>query len=255
MTKQENKRKKPSPNKELVLFGEVNSCCPKCHKPLMVSNKGNYTKIYEIAHIYPHSPRPDEAELLKGEERLNTDSDHVDNLIALCRDCHKIFDNPRTIEGYREMVSIKKELIRNKLLKEKWFSNKIDEEIDEVISELSSYNGSSLEKLSMEALRVDDKSDETLNNLIKLKIKNNVVFFYTKINFKFSELDKITPYTSETIYSQVKTYYVSLKKDKQNQTQIFNTMTEWIKNTTNCKSIEVAEIMVSFFIQNCEVYS
>lgn len=214
------------------------------------------TKLFEIAHIYPNSPHPHETILLKDEERLGSDVDSEDNLIALCRDCHKIFDNPRTVEGYREMVSIKKELQRLSNLQKSWFDNSIDEEINSVILSLASYSGDEiLEELSLDAIEVDKKADDTLNGLVKLKIKNNVKYFYTEIKSKFAELDKSVPYTSDTIYSQVKTYYVKLKKNGLNQTQMFSALTEWINNRSTCKNTEVAEMLVSFFVQNCEVYS
>ncbi len=212
-------------------------------------------KLYEIAHIYPHSPRPHEILLLKNEELLNENVDHEDNLIALCRDCHKIFDTPRTIEGYREIVSIKRELQRLSKIKNSWFGNSIDDELNEVIIALASYSGEALEELSFKAMKVEHKSDDTLQVLVKLKITNNIKYFYPKIKLKFSELDKRAPYTSDTIYSQVKTYYIKLKKDGLNQTEIFGALVEWINNTTNCKNIEISEIIVSYFIQNCEVYS
>jgi hypothetical protein len=213
------------------------------------------TKLFEVAHIYPNSPRPYELDLLKNEKRLNKNVDHEDNLIALCRDCHKIFDNPRTIEGYREMVAIKIELQRLSKLKNGWFDSSIDEEINEVIESLVSFSGEALEELSLDAIKVDQKSDNTLKVLVKLKIKNNVKYFYSKIKSKFSEMDKAVPYTSDTIYSQIKTYYVKLKKDGLDQTQIFSALTEWIKKSTSCNNTEVSEIIVSFFVQNCEVYS
>ena len=68
-------------------------------------------------------------------------------------------------------------------------------------------------------------------------------------------MDKLAPYTSDTIYSQVKTYYIKLKRDGLDQAQIFSALTEWIKKTSNSDSTEVSEIIVSFFVQNCEVYS
>tara|TARA_B110000196_G_scaffold217278_1_gene186581 strand:+ start:3699 stop:4466 length:768 start_codon:yes stop_codon:yes gene_type:complete len=249
------KRKKPTENMRLVLFDEVSGICPKCSKPLMKKGKVQMTNLFEVAHIYPHSPRSHEIELLKDEELLNDNVDHEDNLIALCRDCHKIFDNPRTIDGYREVVSIKKELQRLTNLKNSWFSNSIDTEINDVIASLASFSGEASEELSLEALKVDAKSDETLNGLVKLKIKNNVKYFYSEIKSKFADLDKAVPYTSEIIYSQIKTYYVKLKKEGLDQTQIFSAMTDWLNNSTNCKNTEVSEILVSFFVQNCEVYS
>jgi len=255
VTKLDLKRKKPTENMGLVLFDEVSGICPKCTKPLMKKGKGQMTKLFEVAHIYPHSPRSHEIELLKDEELLNDNVDHEDNLIALCRDCHKIFDNPRTIEGYREMISIKKELQRLTNLKNSWFSNSIDIEINEIITSLASFTGEASEELSLEALKVDAKSDETLNGLVKLKIKNNVKYFYSEIKYKFAELDKSVPYTSDAIYSQIKTYYVKLKKDGLDQTQIFSALTDWLNNSTNYKNTEASEILVSFFVQNCEVYS
>ena len=255
MANSESKRKKPTENMGLVLFDEVSGICPKCNKPLMKKSKGKMTKLYEVAHIYPNSPRPQELVLLKDETHLNKNVDHEDNLIALCRDCHKIFDNPRTVVGYREMVTIKRELQRLSKLKNGWFNSSIDEEINEVIESLVSFSGEALEELSLDAIKVDKKSDNTLDILVKLKIKNNVKYFYSKIKSKFSEMDKALPYTSDTIYSQVKTYYVKLKKDGLDQTQIFSALTEWIKKSTNSNNTEASEIIVSFFVQNCEVYS
>ena len=248
-------RKNPTENMGLVLFDEVGGICPICTKPLMKKSTGRMTKLFEVAHIYPSSPRSHEVDLLKNEERLSEDVDDEANLIALCRDCHKIFDNPRTTEGYREMVSIKKELQRLANLRKSWFDNSIDDEINKVITSLASYSGEALVELSLEAIKVDSKSDETLESLVKIKILSNVKYFYSNIKTKFSELDKVKPYTSDTIYSQVKTYYLKLRKQNLNQTQIFSALTDWIKNTTECKSTEASEIMVSFFIQNCEVYS
>lgn len=247
-------RIKPTDNLLILLFDEVNGLCPQCNKPLMTNRNKQKTKLFEVAHIYPHSPHPYEIELLKSEIRLNDNPDHEDNLIALCRDCHKVFDNPRTIEGYREMVAIKKELQRLYKLKTLWYENKLDFEINEVINSLLNLKDDALAELSLSALKIDDK-DDGLSLMLKQKIKSCVQYFYTHIKDKFAELDKIKPYSSETIYSQVKTYYLKLKKEGADQNQIFRALTEWLCSVTDVKDVEIAEIFVSFFIQNCEVYS
>jgi len=241
----------------LLLFGEVGGTCPKCSKPLIKISGGNKVKIFEVAHIYPHSPLPHEAELLKDEELLNDDVDHEDNLVALCRDCHKVFDNPRTVEGYQEMVLIKKELQRQSSLKNGWYSNDIEAELNTVVASLANIAESEAEtaELSYAALKVDSKSDKTLKVLVKRKIITNVTYFYNTVMEQFAELDRNQSFTSDAIYSQVKTYYIKLKKDGMDQTQIFYALTAWMKNNTSCESTEVAEIIVSFFVQNCEVYS
>lgn len=258
MAKSEFTRKNITENMDIILFDEVDGICPKCNKPLMNQTGTRKTKLYEVAHIYPHSPRQNEIALLKDEVRLSDDAEHIDNLIALCRDCHKIFDNPRTVDGYREMVAIKKTYQQLSKRKNEWFYNSLDEELSKVIESLkflSSEALEALEELSLDAIKIDNKTDSTLNNLVKLKIKQNVKYFYSKIKQQFAEMDKGAPYTSDAIYSQVKTYYVKLKKDGLDQTQIFAALTAWINATGKCGSTEVSEILVSFFVQNCEVFS
>lgn len=254
MANAEENRKSITENMSIVLFNEVGGLCPKCNIPLM--NKGErLTKLYEVAHIYPHSPRANEAQLLKDEERLSKDVDDLNNLIALCKPCHKIFDNPRTIAGYREMVDLKKELQRISRLKDDLHENKLDQEFNSIIQSLADFRGESTSELSLEAIKVDEKSDDTLHFFTKQKIKNNVKYFYKEIQDKFAELDKSQPYTSDTIFSQVKTYYCKLRKSDYDQSEIFDAMTKWIMTISCNQNREVSEIFVSFFIQNCEVYS
>lgn len=255
MTSEGKKRKSPGVNLGLILFDEVDSLCPQCTKPLIKRTNGHYSKIYEVAHIYPHSPRPDEKILLQYEERLSDDPDHEDNLIALCRDCHKIFDNPRTILGYREMVAIKRELQRISRIKSGWFDNSLDSEIDEVVKCLVDFREGESKELSLEALTIESKLDSTMTIATKFKIQSYVTYFYHSIKDKFSELDKNEPYTSDAIYSQIRSYYLQLKKSGMSQPQIFTALTKWIEAVTDNTSHDVAEIIVSFFVQNCEVYS
>lgn len=249
-----NSRIKPTDNLLIILFDEVNGLCPQCNKPLMKNLTKQKTKLFEVAHIYPHSPHPHEVELLKNEIRLNDDSDHEDNLIVLCRDCHKVFDNPRTIDGYQGMCALKKELQRLYKLKTLWYENKLDIEINEVIRSLANLKDEAGAKLSFSALKIDEK-DKELNFILKIKIKGYVQYFYTHIREGFKELDKIKPHSSDIIFSQVKTYYLKLKKEGADQNQVFRALTEWLCSVTEVKSVEMAEIFVSFFIQNCEVYS
>ena len=74
-----------SDNEKMVLYNEVNGRCPICGKPLTNNKNGQIIKIFEVAHIYPANPRPDESELLKDEERLSKDVNSLDNVIAVCR--------------------------------------------------------------------------------------------------------------------------------------------------------------------------
>lgn len=97
-----NKRKKYSPAEELCLTTQVDGKCPLCGSALFYVKKSNSYKAYELAHIYPLSPTPEEIEELKNEPLLHSDVNHPDNIIPLCLACHGRFDKPRTAKEYRE---------------------------------------------------------------------------------------------------------------------------------------------------------
>jgi hypothetical protein len=242
-------------NTHIVLYDEVSGLCPKCSKPLMVQNGKRKIKIYEVAHIYPFSPRKGEKELLKNEPLLCDDVDSEDNLIALCRDCHKLFDNPRTIEGYREICAIKKQLRQAAQIKNRQYNFKIEEDIKEIIDKLSTLEPREDSQLSYKAMRVDDKINSESGPVFKIKIKAQVTYFYTEIKKLFQQLDQRIPNTSEIIFNEVKTYYLTLKRENLSQSEIYDHLINWIKTNTKETNNVAAEVLVCFFIQNCEVYS
>ena len=108
----EDNRRIFSDNEKMLLFNEVNGHCPICGEKLTHKKRDKIIRTFEVAHIYPANPRPDEVELLKDEERLSNDVNSLDNVLAVCRICHKKFDTPRTVEEYRSWVRLKKALIQ-----------------------------------------------------------------------------------------------------------------------------------------------
>lgn len=254
MASDERVRRKPTENEHIILFDEVDGICPKCHRSLMSKAGGNLVKVYEIAHIYPWSPRDYEVELLAGAERLSSDVDDISNLVALCRECHKIFDNPRTIAGYEEMVSIKRELSRLAKLKSEMASGVLDNRISQIVSSLVESEGDGEDtQLSMSAMKVKDKLDGAAIVSLRVKISGHVRYFYNYIKGRFSDLDKVTPGVSELIYMQVKARFLQLKIEGHTQAQIFDAMTDWISVKSGGAPHD-AEVIASFFVQNCEIF-
>lgn len=87
-------RHKFSENEKQVLFDEVHGRCPICGKRLTHSKNGHIYRTFEVAHIYPANPKPEEEKLLAVEERLSDDVNGLKNVVAVCRICHKKFDTP-----------------------------------------------------------------------------------------------------------------------------------------------------------------
>jgi len=248
----------PSENQKLLLFAEVDGVCPNCPNLLMYEKAKRNYKRFEIAHIYPLNPTELELELLKDEEKLDSNPNSLNNLICLCVDCHTKFDKPRTVNEYRSLVAKKKKLINKNKSKEIWSNTGLESEIFEIINLLSNedFEFKAEDILSYDPKTIDSKTDDTITYLTKRNIHRNVQDYYVLIKNKFSELDMIAPLTTETISSQIRTHYLSLAKQEadRDQKDIFDGMVAWLTKWTNQTTNEASEIVISYFIQNCEIF-
>ena len=252
------KREPFTENDKLILFSEVEGMCPLCPNSLMYEKSSQNRKNFEIAHIYPLNPKKEELELLKNEEKLSSDPNDLKNLICLCVSCHTKFDKPRTIEEYIQLVSIKKTLSRLTKDKSLWGDTKIENDIQEIIRILATeeIDLSKEDILNYDPKEIDRKVNDTITLLTKRKIHRNVQDYFQIVKSKFIELDKITPLTTETISSQVKTHFLLLCKEHKdvNQKIIFDALVTWLSKRTKQDNDEASEILISYFIQNCEVF-
>lgn len=249
-------RREFSENEKMLLYNEVDGRCPICGEVLVYKKDGKINKSFEIAHIYPANPRPEEEVLLKDEERLSHDVNSLRNVIAVCRICHKKFDTPRTVEEYRSWVRLKKKLIDDTELKNTYVLFNIESEIKIVLESLNSYNiEEALVPLSYESLRIDQKTNETFPFVLKRSIKRDVVDYFDYIHRLFVEMDQVTPYKFDTLASQIKGFYCKCMQISSNQEYVYSTLVDWLNKKTNSYSKRACEIVIAYFIQDCEVFS
>ena len=134
----------------------------------------------------------------------------------------------------------------------------MEKEIFDIIELLSDedLDFNSVDILNYDPKTIDNKTDNSITFLTKRTIHHNVQDYYSLINNKFKELDKIIPLTTETISSQMRTHYLSLSKQQidRSQKDIFDGMVNWLSKKTNQQSNEASEIVISYFIQNCEIF-
>lgn len=107
------KTRKYKANTKKALLFENNNKCPMCGCPSNINavnlTDENYDKTnFEIAHIYglKNSDKLDYPGLyhIKDINEINS----YKNLLLLCSDCHKKYDNPPTYKKYIEMLDVKK---------------------------------------------------------------------------------------------------------------------------------------------------
>ena len=240
---------------ELAFTTEVDGQCPKCGNLLFFAKRGKKLKRYEIAHIYPLNAKPEEVLELKSEERLSTDLNAFENLIALCVGCHTELDKLRTAEEYRDLVVLKKALLQRAEQQEIQRQYHLQEDIRHVINGLDvvAVPLAGVD-LNYDPKKVDDKLDTTMPLPTKNKIKHNVSDYYQYVQMRFAELERESPNVSELISLQVKAFYVQQKALELSQHVIFTNVVNWFVAKTKPKTVEAAEIVASYFVQSCEVF-
>ena len=249
------KRVNWTPIQLAILYNQVNGICPICQKPLWYEKEGQIKRSFEVAHIYPLNPTKEEEVVLKDQPKLfEEDKNDLNNVIALCQTCHSYVDNPTSVQTYIQLYNLKKEYIRNEKISSLYSSYDIEEDIIGIVNAMTSELDDSIEKLSYDLITVDYKINKE-NVILKSKVKNDVSQYYLFIRSLFYEIDKSNSGTFDLIAGQIKAFYLKVKTISNSQEEIYEQISKWLYNKYKIGYIETYKIIVSFFIQDCEVFS
>ena len=234
------------------LLAEANYECPLCHKKLVDTIKGQAVKKYKITQIFPDGLDDETKAEFAAAYPVPRKFDVSDNLIALDEDCAERYLLRPTIEEYRNLYEIKLQLVQNYTAKLAADSVQLEDDIRIVLDALGSIrDASELIELEYEALHIEEKF-EPENFILKNETQVQVVMYYRYIEKVFSESDA----DFDMIASEIKISSMKLEKSGLTQSDVINQLSEWIRNKTGfgTESRLACNIVVSFFIQNCEVF-
>lgn len=234
------------------LLAEANYECPLCHKKLVDTIKGQAIKRYRITQIFPdgldEETRSEFNATYKAPRRL----DVPDNLIALDEDCSDRYLINPTVDEYKKLREIKVAIARNFATKAAVNSVQLEEDIRTVLDALSNIrDASELVPLEYDAVHIEDKF-EPENFILKNETQIQVVMYYRYIEKVFSESNA----DFDMIASEIKISSQKLEKAGMSQAEVITQLSEWIRNKAGLAVSDqlACNIVVSFFIQNCEVF-
>ncbi|WP_346768773.1 ABC-three component system protein [Paenibacillus sp. HB172176] len=234
---------------------EVDGVCPLCGNYLLIPKGKRMNKKYQIAHIYPNSPIPNELKELQGLERLGTNCEEFENKIALCKDCHGYYDDHKTKEEYLKLIKIKKRLMAASKAKISTSHQDIEDEIVLVINSLMSIDPVSLQKMELEykALKISSKIEMTYS-ILKVKIETYVCIYFNLIKETFQSLDQENKINFDLVASEVRASFLKCDEEIISKSEIFEALVKWLKSKSNGSSSEACEAVISYFVQSCEVF-
>lgn len=244
----------PVESNDIPLLDETSYECPICHSQLIQYVKNTPVKKYSIVKIYPDDIsgyEDDFADIIKPSKL-----DAPANLIALCRTHADEYMDIPSADDCRNLQAIKKRMSDSKLMRISINDSSLEYEISDVLNHLmNAIPEGDLVELPMSALKIDQKILPE-NHMLRADEKARVLKYYNYINNLFSDLDRTGTKVFEHIASEIRIVYEKLDNGTQTQDQIVQALSEWICNKTQLGTDyqRACDIIVAFFIQNCEVF-
>ena len=243
-------RIKLTSSEKALLLADCNSLCPLCGNALIFEKNGKGAG-FQAAHIYPHSPTNEQKIALQGVP-MPKDVESLDNIILLCERSHNIQDFHTTKQDYLRLYNIKQRLLRQRLAKESIAEINIEPEIDQILEELTKLTPDDLIELKMIPVEVEQKVSDIP---LKTKILGYVSQYFNYIKAKLQNIDKLHNFCSEAIAKEISLCFTKIKRKELiiDQNIVFDAITDWLVSKTH-GSRSVCEIIVAYFVQDCEVF-
>lgn len=242
-------------NMDQAYLLEVGGLCPLCGKNLLTVKGKVNSKLYQIAHIYPNSPTVYQIKELKGLERLGNTCEDSENKIALCKDCHGVYDDGVKKEEYLQLVDIKKKLLSVANSKALLSFQYLEEEISLVLNSLREISSEDIAELALKYKGLEVKKKfEARYVLLKNKILTYNCTYYYFIKETFQNLERENQINFNLVASEIRTSFLQCEQETDDKGDIFNSLVLWMHSKIKHSSLEACEVVIAFFVQNCEVF-
>jgi len=211
-----------------MLFEEDGGICPICKQSF---SKNDGEKALTVAFIDPS----------KGEV--------MSNVIGLCRSC-----GAKIKSGHikTNLFEIKKELKGQKAREAGLSDLAFDDELAGAVKKMFSSPLPAETKLKYEGLRIDQKIGSKESPALSTKVKAYVAVYFPRLSELFHEADGKGRRSFSKLCSSMRLAYLSLEENGLEKEEIFDRLALDVQSKTDCQR-SVAEAIVSYFIQECEV--
>ena len=90
--------------------------------------------------------------------------------------------------------------------------------------------------------------------LLKNRVGMYVTSYYPYIRDCFKEQEGVNGFRLDALSLQIKSCFIKMEGLSDNKSNIFDQLVNWVMAKTCSTSREACEAVISFFIQNCEVF-
>lgn len=219
------------------LLNEENEHCPfpGCGRLLVKTGNGKVAPVYEVGLIDKTKP-PD-----------------LNNLLAMCPQCHAIYsiDNDKKI--CKELHTIKTVLVAHVSSEHMLDDLPLEKGIIGVVRKVTALKEKDLYDAELDPKEIKQKLNPNENLALYTTVKAYVTTYFIRIKEIMMNLDKLGEIDYEAMQDQIHALYKKLKKSKKSNVEIFSEIAEKVHYVSLQEDI-YCQIVVSYFIQSCEVF-
>lgn len=246
---------KKAPDKDETEFVvETNRTCGLCGTTIYKNTSKKTLYRFVIAEIYPTNLPDELANSFNDIKPKPADPQAKYNKICLCPTCATNYLlNPNTSD-YQKLVEKKKALLKASSAKEKTDVVSLDQEILDVLFKLKNFkDNSKIKQLRTIPLEIKEKIHD--NDILREHIIDDVNRYYYFIRKTLNQIDG-NDTEFKIIATSFQSCYLRLSQEKLEQEEIYYKIVDWMLSklelSDNYKA--ACQIIVSFFVQNCEVF-
>ena len=250
------KRDEPVAVDDFSLLAECNMKCPLCHKRLVETVKGVPLKKYIPIQIFPNN-----LDLIQQAEFTRVgaqpdDFNSLDNKMLLCRDCAEEYMASPTVNEYQHLLMIKAQQGTDLILQDKVDDITVEQGIQQILEALSKIKGrpKPIDKTKWDAFRVDKKIPDD-NHQLQDRVTYWVLRYYHYLEREFKQAERSKQLRFRKIQNEVSQCFEMLDEENKPQAEIFERLVRWLEGQTGCHNRDALETVISFFVQNCEVFN
>ena len=241
----------------IPLLSQVDQTCPLCHEPLIKTVKGKMVYSFTVTRIYPEYLDSSLKSLFDAVKPKPAAPDDITNKICLCDVCSLNYLHDPTVETYDKLLKLKKMSVFEGAASSTLARYELEEQIVDILDKISATDpeGEIIRSFRMKPLDPCNKITKDNYLLIKAIKDDNEAFFWF-IKDRISQLDA-NKSSFTIIASEIRTSFLKLHSEGHTQSEIFEALIEWImnKHLLDASYRNAAHIIVSYFVQSCEVFN
>lgn len=219
------------------LLNEAGHYCPfpGCGRALTKSANGKTVDTYEVAVI----------DKKKAVE--------IQNLLALCPQCHATYLLDDSTKSRKGLIEVKRLLVTHASAVTMLDNLPLEVGIIGVIKKICKLKEKDLEDASLDPKEIKQKVKPSDDLALYSQVNMFVSMYFLKIREIMMNLDKRGEIDYDEIQDQMRAIYKRLKKAQKSKIEIYNEIVDKVQKVSLQESI-YCQIIVSYFVQSCEVF-